>query len=654
MKKISLLILSIFYFQIFFAQILFKKEYDHASWDNKYSIKETSDHNYILAGQSNAAGFVLKIDTYGDTIWSKNYNPGTLFNCIQLTNDSAYILCGTTINSGSFNDVLLAKIHLNGDTIWTKKVGRPEYDAGTSVQQTSDGGYIVTGITFDSNDRNIYLLKFNAYGDTLWTRIFGGHGHDMGRCVKEAPDGGYVVCGMYDNQGAAGGDVCFIKVDQNGGMVWSKSYGGPEGDYANSVDLTNDGGYILGGSTWSYGAGYQDAYWIKTDGDGNILWTKTFGGWEFEETNEIQQTSDGGFVGVGVTSSFGPGAGHYISMYLIKTNSVGDSMWTSTFGAIGKDTHAHSVRQTFDGGYIMAGPVLTYSGASLKVEVIKTDGLGNDCIPVKTINRVRICSGGSIVVGGHVYHTSGSYVDSLTHGAGCDSIVTTHLIVEPLPVITPYATSSHVCAGSTVALSAIGASTYTWSNGVSNGAYFMPLTTAMYTVTGMDDNGCSNNAVMKIVVDPSPDVSCSMNSGSISSNQSGASYQWINCPGHSIISGANQQVYAPPANGTYAVIIDLNGCIDTSACIDFSAAEVDEAGLTNAGLLIYPNPSHGSFFIQSSGGGSFYLVDGLGQIIRLIKTELKSVCTVMTDDLSPGLYFLIATNNSAKRKVVIR
>ncbi|MGC9367720.1 MAG: T9SS type A sorting domain-containing protein [bacterium] len=296
-----------------------------------YSVQQTTDNGYIVSGYTSAFGYLdqiylIKTTSGGDTSWTKYYGgSGPEFGySIQQTVDGGYIVAGLTGSFGAGgNDVFLIKTDSLGDSIWAKTFGGSYYDQGSSIQQTTDGGYIITGRTesYGAGSSDVYLIKTDSIGDTLWTRTFGGSGWDFGKSVHQTTDGGYIIVGTWSYDYHTGiGDVFLIKTDANGDTVWTRIYGGSNLERGTSLDQTTDGGYIITGRTESYGAGEADVYLIKTDSLGNILWTRTFGGSEDDWGNSVQQTVDGGYIIAGTTYSFGTG---YSSVYLIKTDSIG-------------------------------------------------------------------------------------------------------------------------------------------------------------------------------------------------------------------------------------------------------------------------------------------------------------------------------------------
>jgi len=341
-----------------------------------------------------------------DTVWMQTYGD-TLYQygaCVQQTIDGGYIVTGHTHSIGASWDVYLMKTNSFGDTLWTQTYGGTFSDVGSCVHQTTDGGYIVAGETasYGAGFWDVYLIKTDSNGDTLWTQTYGGSDFDVGNSVQQTADGGFIVAGETKSFGAGNKDVYLVRTDSNGETIWTQTYGGGNYDVGNSVQQTADGGFIVTGVTRSYGAGNDDVYLVKTDSNGDTIWTQTYGGGNYEVGNSVQQTTDGGYIVSGYTGSI---VGDYSDVYLIKTDSNGDTIWTQTIG--GSDLNCgECVQQTTDGGYIVAGHIGSTAGV-FDVYLLKTDSVG-DTLWTQTIGGSeddfassveQTIDGGYIVVG---------------------------------------------------------------------------------------------------------------------------------------------------------------------------------------------------------------------------------------------------------------
>ena len=293
------------------------------------SVQQTSDGGYIILGEytmgSNRQMWLIKTDSNGKEMWDRFYGYGDQqedASEVQQTSDGGYILVGTTSQSRS--NVFLIKTDGIGNTQWYKQKGYDDSnERGASAQQTSDGGYILTGITDQFDDLgDLWLVKVNADGGTAWHNHYGvSNIYDEGTSVRQTTDGGYIIAG--ETGPLANRDIYLLKTNSIGNQQWSKTLGGPKSDWNAVVQQTMDGGYVIAGSTYSYGAGMSDGYLIKTDATGNTLWTNTFGGSGPDYFYSVQQTKDGGYIMVGSTESYDDGSS---DVYIVKTDRDGSSL----------------------------------------------------------------------------------------------------------------------------------------------------------------------------------------------------------------------------------------------------------------------------------------------------------------------------------------
>jgi hypothetical protein len=376
MKKILFLFcFCLLFIEFSEAQIVFQKSFIARTFAQPSpAVLQTNDGGYILMGQTPDSNgnnlYLIKTDAYGDTLWAKVYGSSYLEygRSILQTSDSGFIICGHTEVNFNTDYVLLLKVDVNGNLQWWKNYGGGQLeDVASSVVQTNDGGYLVCGYTtnYGAGYRDIYLIRTDASGNNLWTETFGRIHEDNGSFIAKTSDGGYIITG--DTYDTTGGNVYVIKIDSAGTYVWSKTYGGGGlWSRGSCVQQTTDGGFIVAGDYNSINNNYTDMYLIKLNSIGDTLWTRTYGGTDEDIARFVQQTNDGGYILTGTTWSFG-----YNSACLIKTNANGDTLWTRLYGTT-TSSSAFSVQQTSDDGYIIGGSI-----SPTGIYMIKTDSLGN-------------------------------------------------------------------------------------------------------------------------------------------------------------------------------------------------------------------------------------------------------------------------------------
>jgi hypothetical protein len=306
---------------------------------------------------------------------------GEYFSKIKPTSEGGFIAAGLT-NSfgtgplGTTEDAWVIKLDPSGYVEWERTYGGYWYPERTyDIRETSDGGYVMVGGTSSFTNGNIYglwILKLDSYGDIEWQKEYGGNTDDnwgdwgMEFSIQQTPEGGYIVAGnTWNTPSGQRQDIWLLKLDPYGNIQWQKTYGGAGDDYANSIQQTSDGGYIVAGITKSYGAGNEDIWVLRLDSLGNIQWQKTYGGNSYDYVYEIQQTMDG-YVVVGTTFSFG-------GAWVLKLDSLGNIVWQKAYGSW--DGYGHSIKQTPDGGYILAGSFYR-SGRGDDIWVVKLDSSG--------------------------------------------------------------------------------------------------------------------------------------------------------------------------------------------------------------------------------------------------------------------------------------
>ncbi|MFC5269460.1 T9SS type A sorting domain-containing protein [Adhaeribacter terreus] len=382
-----------------------------AGFDNLTCVRQTTDGGYILGGHSEsgisgdksqvsqgmADFWVVKTDANGVKLWDKTFggNATETFRFIQQTTDGGYILAGTSASgisgnktqaSKGLNDFWIVKIDALGVKQWDKAFGGSADDNIFAIQQTTDGGYILggsskSGINGDKSQANVgdfdyWVVKLDGSGTKQWDKTFGGSAADELYALRQTADGGYILGGTSKSaisgdktQASKGlGDYWIIKIDGNGVKTWDKAFGG-SGDETGlwALQQTTDGGYIMGGTSPSpisgdkteASKGTTDFWVVKTDGSGVKTWDKTIGGSSSETLRTMQQTSDGGYIMGGFSTSGVSGDKSEVSKgnvdyWVVKLNGSGVKTWDKTIGATNAD-NLHTLHQTADGGFILGG-----------------------------------------------------------------------------------------------------------------------------------------------------------------------------------------------------------------------------------------------------------------------------------------------------------
>lgn len=337
--------------------------------------------------------YVIKTDSAGNAIWAKTYGGAhdDEAYAAQQTTDGGYIIAGYSNSFGATNyDAYLVKTNAQGDTLWTRTYGGGKDDYANAIQQTADGGYVFSGYTTSfvssPDSGNIYLVKTDVNGNLSWSKSLGATLNiSDGYSVRQTADKGYIITGYTNGFGEPNGDAFLFKTDSMGTVSWTKTYGSPGLDWGNSVKQTNDGGYIVAGSSSFDSTNLIDVYVIKTNAIGDTLWTKTYGGAGYDFGQTIEQTTDGGYIITGYTNTCD--TCNY-NVYLIKTDANGNLLWSNTNGGSGDD-EGNSVYQTNDGGYIIAGLTSSFGAGNYNFYLLKTDANGNSCNQTNSNNTMK-------------------------------------------------------------------------------------------------------------------------------------------------------------------------------------------------------------------------------------------------------------------------
>lgn len=304
--------------------------------------------------------------------------PDNGYSAIQVY-DSGYVAMGTTSTLGFTNgssDVLLIKTDTAGAVKWKKHFGSAQLEIGRQIIQTTDTSLVMVGYTnnTNSNGYDVYLLKTDRWGNLLWEKKFGGTDWDFGYSVKETTDGGYIIAGGTYSFGQGNEDMYIIKTDKNGNLLWTKTYGGANDDVANVVKNTSDGGYVIAGETKSINDITGDAYLLKLNAAGDSLWSKYYGGAKEDLVNDITECANGDFALCGITYSF---TNKEADAYLLRVQNNGTLIWSKNAEKDSVYDSYTSILELANGRLVAAGTAEGFGGGGRKDAVIifyKSDG----------------------------------------------------------------------------------------------------------------------------------------------------------------------------------------------------------------------------------------------------------------------------------------
>ena len=348
-----------------------------------HAVAPSGDGGFVIAGETHSYGagshdgWLVKLDSGGDEVWSQTFGgaEGDAIYAILKTSDGGYILAGETHSLGgatsSRSNFWLIRTDSGGHQQWqstfTASGGTEADDTGASgaayaVRQTGDGGFVLTGSSVGQDSATATLLRTDAEGQLVSSHDLDDFSGGIGYDIAIASDGGFVIAGSTSSDDT-GSDALLVKTDSSGTVQWSSTFGGGYNDEIRSVVSTSDGGYALGGFTWSTGAGQSDFWLVKVDADGEQEWERTFGGVLRDSAHSLLTTGDGGFVLAGWSESFRGGG----RVWVVKTGPEGRLQWSTshqaTTGSQSVSAGARAIRQSADGGFIVAGWAGTIRGA---------------------------------------------------------------------------------------------------------------------------------------------------------------------------------------------------------------------------------------------------------------------------------------------------
>lgn len=358
------------------GQATFEKTFDVANSEIGWCVIQTDDGGYLIGGAESIYTLLIKTNAYGDTLWTKYYDVwNSSARSVQQTFDGGYIVCGSAYN-GSKYFVHIMKLDVNGDTIWTRGYGADTgalNDDAFRIKQTADSGFVISGTTSNfGGSMGIYLLKTDSSGALQWSRKFSSTSALFdGSDVCQASDGGYVTLGTSTLFSNNYDHIIIVKTDGNGDTLWTRDFEGTGYDNPKAIQSTVDGGFIICGSTSSLGNGDLDGFLLKIDSLGIAEWANAVDIDAYNEGfNSIQVTTANEYVMAGTSDYFN----FFNVAWLTKTNDSGNVIWSTFLGAA-SDYYGMDAIEASNGGYLLLGG----SGQG-KICFEKTDSAGTSCV----------------------------------------------------------------------------------------------------------------------------------------------------------------------------------------------------------------------------------------------------------------------------------
>ena len=687
MKNIKLLLAGLLFLITFCLKaqpsIEWQKCLGGTDYDRAYSIQQTIDGGYIVAGHTASINgdvstnhgyedyWLIKLTSIGVISWQKCFG-GTLYDyatSVQQTLDGGYIVAGYVRSTNGdvagnhgVNDYWVVKLTSSGNITWQKCLGGTLSDQANSIQQTVDGGYIVVGGVSSTNGDVIgnhgnidyWAVKLTSTGTIDWKKCLGGSSNDVANSVKQTIDGGYIIAGeSQSNDGDVTGnhgdkDYWVVKLDSTGTLDWQKTLGGTGADIAESIQQTTDGGYIVAGYSSSTDGdvtgnhGSYDYWVVKLTSTGAVDWQKCLGGTYDDNAKSIQQTSDGGYVVAGYSSSpDGDVLGcNGRSYWVVKLTYTGAIDWQKCLGGGNGVSEAYSIQQTSDGGYVVAGWTDGTSG-----DVTGNHGT-NDCWIVKLSSDCDVTASYTTI-----NNTNGNYTFTNTSTGTFNQ---THLAFGD---------------GTT---STVASPNHTFS---ANGTYVVVLTVNDSTSSSCMDYYLDTIVVTGVVAPLQCAAGFVMypDAGGVtvvnSSTGTNLTYFWNFGDGDTSTLQFPTHTYA--ASGPYYLCLTIDdgaGCVDmycdsigengvvfnkqTGFTINVIApplvTQISEQAAITSAMSIYPNPTGKKLNVVFNKNEQYQLkivtIDG-----KLIETKtIVGNTTLDVSNYSSGMYFITATNNEGK------
>lgn len=547
------------------------------------------------------------------------------------------MICGFTTSFGAQSqDMHVMRVNSDGEIMWERNYGGTGNDRAYSVVNSVEGGYLVGGAEFSFTplgDGDIYLIKLTEEGDVEWEKTFGGVQSDDLEKVVQSADTSYFVGGRTRSYGAGLGDLYLLKIDKNGELEFSKTYGGNMSEICRDLVYTSANSLVLAGQTMSFGQGSNDGYIVKTNLDGDVLWSKTFGGELDDAVMGIAETLSGNYRVVGYTSTYGEGS---YDGFIAEFDQSGSLVWSNTYGNEGNQSFYDGII-TSDSGTVCTGIHFDNNGIG-DLLLVKVDKFGTlEWSRTYTLteysygNTVAKTSSGYVIVGSdeNTNHNTLLVKTNFQGFTGCSNEEMNVNYVQNSfnPVIGSGGSVSSGCVVTDV----------NGESGVTN-----------MTQDTICIQHCNLSLEVEVLNTPEGAGCTGEIALSVDGGQGQVSYQWDSNADNAITPSVTGLCV-----GEYCVSIsDENGChLDTCISLSVTVGIGDNGG---SNWDIYPNPTSGIVELQYknpiSEAISCTIIDNLGQVIYVFEIS-KELSTVDLSTLNNGVYWIVIKNEKEVKQV---
>lgn len=652
--KLLFSIIFILSTEIGLGQTFFQKTYSGADYEEATEIVKTQDGGSIISGisKSYSSGqndmYVLKLDSFGDKVWDRiiGGNDVENANSILETLDGGYVIIGSARSYSGNNDVYVVKLNSIGILQWEKTFGGSGDDDGQTVTQLADSSFIISGNTnsYGSGLFDFYLLRIDKNGGLIFSKTFGGNQADRAWGHITTSSNEILIAGSTFSFGAGGADGYLVKTDINGNLVWSKAYGSNLNDRFFCINGTTDGNYILGGASEASGGGGEDWWFTKISPLGIVELSKTYGGINNDQLYDISEINGGGYIMFGLSNSYNiVNTGNAM---LLKANSTGSMLWTKTYS--GTEYSMGRSLEVLDEGYLLAGAKGITSNSDIYIVQTTKNGTSN-CLetsvtPTQSAFIPSVFNGGTSSLGANESSVSGTNNTTLIDlSIICEASCSLEVTVE---------NDTLNCFGdgdgtlSSILTGGQAPYQYQWNDPLNQlQANALNLNAGTYNILVSDNLGCEANDTA-MVVEPQ-ELTLSLQiiqtqedkcNGSIMAIPNGGtapySYLWWGS-----LPNLNDQSVDSLCENIYCLTLtDLNNCsIDT--CVNVTLGINDFEKELN--VKIFPNPAETLIQIESNSGNlEYFAIYNLSGQLIASKPLNTSLAVIDVSDYNCGSYLI--------------